>query len=620
MSDEVTFGQLMLADILPADLYRPGMPVDKKKLGSILTELGKRDPELYKDAVFKLMRLGLAAGESVGGASFSLADLKTPPEVRKYQAEVRQKVADILDSTPDPKERRTRIVSLLEDAARRMPELVNEIGEKTGNKLTYQLKAADRGNKGSVSAMLGGSVLARNASGDPIPVPILRGYSQGQTFGEYFVTGYEGRAGIVATKLSVGSSGYLSKLLQQSAHRLMVEADDDDNPIGENRGLLVEADDADNVGAVLARDYGKFKRGDVITPSMLTGLKRESGGKILVRSPMASSSLTGGVFAKDVGKREFNRLPRRGEHVGLPAAMAIGEQVTQQALSSKHGVSAKGKDLTPGLKGFDLVERLVNPPKEGRGLAIHAQRDGKVSAVSEAPQGGMYVTVDDEEHYVSPEFKPLVKVGDIVEAGDVITDGIADPAEAVKHKGIGEGRLYFMNSLRRALAEGGTSVQRRNLELLARGLVDRVQVNEKYGEFEPGDITSYSRFERLYKPREDAARTAIEMAEGRYLEVPTTHLTIGTRITPKTVRHLKEAGVKEIVTHTSPAPFTPRVTRAADLLQTDDDYMTRFLGSHHQKSFLDSVHTGASSDEESTSFVPVRAAALNLGRTPLTLS
>lgn len=622
MVKSMTFGQLMLSDLLPEDLYQPGMAVNKKKLSSILGELAKRDPDSYKDVVFKLMRLGLKTGEASGGASFGIQDLKTPPEVKKYQQEIEAQIAGILDETEDGKERKSRILEVLTQARQKMTDVVYDTGKLSSNKFTLQLEGAGRGNKGSFASLHGGDIMVQNASGDNVPVPITRGYSQGQSLGQYLATSYGGRAGIVATKLSVGSSGYLSKLLQQAAHRLVVVDDEDREPVGHDRGLAVDPDDEDNVGAVLARSVGKFEAGTVIKPSMLNGLKKESKGrKILVRSPISSSSLDGGVYAKDVGIREFNRFPKRGEHVGLPSAQSIGEQVTQASLSAKHSAgAASGVSATPGLSGFDLVERLVNPPKEGRGLAAHSQVDGVVKSIKEAPQGGYYVNVSGEDHYVSPEFKATVKVGDRIEAGDVITDGIPDPAEAMRHKGIGEGRRYFVESLRRGLKEAGFPVSRRNLELLARGLNDRVQVDEPFADFQPGSVVSYSRVERLYKPRKDAVVDSPDALHGNYLEVPTAHLTVGTRITPSIAKQLSEVGINQITAHSKPAPFTPRVTRAADILQTDDDFMTRFLGSHLQKSFLDSVYTGAESDENSTSFVPVRASGLSLGRTPLTIS
>jgi hypothetical protein len=81
------------------------------------------------------------------------------------------------------------------------------------------------------------------------------------------------------------------------------------------------------------------------------------------------------------------------------------------------------------------------------------------------------------------------------------------------------------------------------------------------------------------------------------------------------VKDLHEIGVDRVTSHHAEPLFKPRVTRSVDILQTDDDFMTRFMGSNLQKSLLDSVHQSASSDEQGTSFVPARASAVNLPKT-----
>ncbi len=616
----MTFGQMMLADILPADLYHPGMPVNKKQLSSIMSEVAQRSPEQYGEISKKILRLGLKVGQSMGGASFGLKDLQASKEIELRQHDMQERVRDILGSEPDPKLRRQKISQYLRGELGQMSKTVYDDSVRTGNRFALQLEGAGRGNRGSLMSLRGGDVLATDSAGNDIPIPLNRSFTQGLTPGQYHATAYGARRNISSTKLAVGSSGYLSKLIQQAAHRLAVVDDDDRTPTGQRRGFMVDADDADNVGALLAEDVGPYKRDTPITPSMLGRLKRESD-EILIRSPIASSSLDGGVYAKDVGVREFGRLARRGEHVGMPAAQAIGEIVTQASLSSKHsGAAGADASVTPGLSGFALIDRLMNPPKEGRGLAAHAQLDGRVESIKDAPQGGQYVMIHGQGHYVAPGFKTEVKVGDRIEAGDVLSNGIPDPTQIINHKGIGEGRRYFVTSMRRGLDEAGFPVARRNIELLARGLVDRVRVDHEFGDFIPGSLVSYSRVEKTYQPREDSQDMDVGSAEGRYLEEPVLHYTVGTRMTPNTIKRMQSAKINRVRTHKEPAPFSPVSVRGADILQSDPDFMTQFLGSHLQKSLTNSIQLGAESDEDSTSFVPVRASAINLGRTELTKS
>jgi DNA-directed RNA polymerase subunit beta' len=618
MSEAMTFGQHMLASILPEDVYKPGDTLNKKGIKAVMTKLARQYPEDYEDISHRMVRFGLKSGESMGGASFGIKDLMTPPEIKKYQHDINMKIKSVLDTMPRGKERRQAIQQIIEDAAIEVPDKVVAAGKAIGNKFNLMLEGAGRGNAKSVAGMLAGDMMATDSQGRTIPIPITRGYSQGQRLSQYLAGAYTNRKDTVTTKMGVAQGGYLGKLLAQAAHRAVVVADDDDQPVGTHRGIFAQADDTDNIGALLAKDYGPYKRNTVITPKVMESLKQlTDNGRIFIRSPIAASSLDSGLYAKDVGVREYGRLPIRGEHIGLPSSQAISEQVTQALLGAKHGQSRVKRKTTPGLSGFNLVERLISPPKEGQGLAVHSPHDGIVTSIREAPQGGWYVKVgrDNDEIYAGGDFTPTVKVGDEIEAGDPITEGNIDPAEVTRHRGIGEGRIAFVNSLHRGLKEAGFPVNRRNIEILASGAIDRVDIEDSFDGFEPGDVVPYSRLERLYKPREGAQDTTPQGAIGRYLEKPVGHLTIGTRVTPRMVKDLHEIGVDRVTSHHAEPLFKPRVTRSVDILQTDDDFMTRFMGSNLQKSLLDSVHQSASSDEQGTSFVPARASAVNLPKT-----
>ncbi len=615
---ELTFGQAMLQDILPADIYQPGMVMDKKGIKEILSQVAQRYPDRYADIDYKLMRLGLRTGESTGGASFGIKDLRPAESARKRNLDIQMRIKQVLDTTKDPKARRAAIVDILSNEIEPHRAAVLKESQDEGNAFALQLKGAGRGNPVSLTTIRGGDLMVADASGNPVPLPLTRSYSQGLTPAQYFAASFGARKGITTTKLSVASSGFLSKVLTQAAHRAVVVDEDDDAPRGQMRGFLVDTDDDDNVGALLAHPVAGYDRNTVLTPKILAAIKAKGNDEILVRSPIAASHSASGVYAKDLGMREYGRLPQIGEAIGIVASNAIGEQVTQASLGAKHGSGRIGKgQVTPGLAGFSLVDKLVNPTAEQRGMAAHAQLDGRVNKIREAPQGGLFLTIGDQEHYISPSFTPQVKVGDVVEAGDVLTDGIANPAEVTKFKGVGEGRAYFVRSLHRGLKEAGFPVDRRNIEVLASGLIDRVRTTDEFGEYLPDSVVPYSQLERTYQPREDSRRLSSREWANRYLEEPVLHYTIGTRVTPSVAKTLSRVGIHDVLANDKPPPFEPEVVRGQDVLQTDPDWMTRFLGSHLTKGFTDAVHTGAVSDTHSTSFVPSRAEVKDFGRTPL---
>src|SRR4029077_3110924 len=228
-----------------------------------------------------------------------------------------------------------------------------------------------------------------------------------------------------------------------------------------------------------------------------------------------------------------------------------------------------------------------------------------------------YVTINNERHYVGQGFGLKVKRGDEVEAGDVISDGWPNPWEVVHHKGVGEGRRYFVDSMARAYRSAGLKVNRRNLELLSRGLINHVRLTEETDQHAPDDVIPYSTLEHTYEPREGAMEGHPRRLAGHYLERPVLHYSIGTKIRPSVTRDLEHFGVAKVVAHPEPPPFQAEMIRGMASLHHDPDWMTRMYGSGLKGSLLDAVHRGGTSDELGTSFVPGLARAVDFGRVGL---
>lgn len=278
------------------------------------------------------------------------------------------------------------------------------------------------------------------------------------------------------------------------------------------------------------------------------------------------------------------------------------EKVTQGGLSSKHSGGVLGAGAPAS--GFAYLNQLIQTPKTFKGGAAHAQLDGPVTAIMPAPQGGTFVYVGTEQHYVPHGFDLRVQKGDLIEAGDVLSEGIPNPAEIVQHKGIGEGRRYFVDALRQAYKDAGMGASRRNIELLSRGLIDHVQMDEEFGEHVPDEIVSYTALERNWEPRSGSLSLEPQQAVGKYLERPVLHYTVGTPIRPSVVKNLQRFGVRNVEVHDQPAPFRPTMIRAMGTLEQDEDWGTQHLGSNLQKNTLKAVHTGKGSDPLGTSYVP----------------
>ena len=247
--------------------------------------------------------------------------------------------------------------------------------------------------------------------------------------------------------------------------------------------------------------------------------------------------------------------------------------------------------------------------------------DGTVTKIEEAPQGGTYIYVDDghgedKRHYVAPGYDIDVKVGQEVEAGDQMADGVIDPSELVKYKGIGEGRRYWANRFTQAIRDSGMAANRRNAEVLARTVMNTVRLEneDEAGEGLPGDVLTYTAWSNGFKPRKSSSIVAPSVAAiGKYLEQPVLHYTIGTRVTPSVVRTLKKFKVDKMMINDSQPEVTPFMERIQDSNAEKPDWMAR-LGTTYLKSrLMEDVARGAESHLHSTEPFPGIAKGVEFG-------
>lgn len=612
---KTTLGQLLINEALPEDMRNYDRVLTKKDMGKLATELAEKYPDKYRAVMKRLHDIGREAGYTTNGLSFGLKDIRPTIAVQDAQLRVRRRLREILsDPRLDEKKRNLEILKLAANTQSELVEKVYEEAKGSDNPLAHQVAGASVGNKYSLNSLIGADMQYVDHKNEPIPIPVLRGYGQGLRPVEYFAGAFGTRKGVMDLKTATADAGFFGKQLAQMSHRLLVTGDDEQDQdrlaTAHDRGFPTDVDDVDNEGALLARPVGPYKRNTILTPKILRDIKEMGIKDILVRSPLVGGPEDGGVYAKDVGYREKGRLPPVGDYVGIAAAQALSEPVTQAQISSKHsgGVGGAGS-----ISGFKAINALVQVPKKYPDGATHSQLDGTVQEIRQAPQGGHYVQINGQDHYVPVDRELAVKRGDVLEAGDVLSDGMPNPAEVVRHKGIGEGRRYFVQALRQVMQNSGITPHRRNIELLSRGLVNHVRLTDEYGNYSPDDVVPYSVIERNWQPRTGSVMNAPKALAGHYLERPVLHYSVGTRIGKNVVNTLEKYGIKQVEAHKEPPPFQPEMVRGMSNISNDPDWMTRMLGSYQQKGLLNSVHRGSVSDTAGSSFVPALARGETFG-------
>ena len=606
-----TPGQLLVNEALPPELRDYTRTLGQDEINDLLGRLAREHPDSYREVCWRLVQLGRNAAFDEG-STITLNDLIPVVDKRPLVDMVRRQERAIrADRRLTEAQKDEAIEALYGEATKRLTDETYSNALANNNPFAIQAKYKARGNKNQLGAMLTSPGTYTDSDGKIVPIFIGSSYAEGLKPHEYWAAGYGARLGVVGTKLGTQKGGYLSKMMNAAAIDQVVTEDD----CGTSNGVPVSVDDSDSIGSVLQGDVAGFKSGTVITKKVLDAIRASGEDEIVVRSPI-TCGCKDGLCKRCVGIRETGRFPEIGYNVGVNAASALGEQIAQNSLNTKH--SGKRSDLGAYV-GFDALKNMTMVPKAYDVKASVAGRDGVVSAVEDAPQGGKYVVLDgekDDRVYVPPSLEVSVKPGDRIEAGDAVSSGLVSPADVVAYKGIGEGRRYFTDRFTKVFKDSHYGVNRRNVEVLSRALVNNVQVEnpDSEGDALPGDIVRYSAWAGGYTPREGAGQVAVDKAVGQYLEAPVLHYTIGTRVTPSVAKTLKRRGYSDVLVNKTAPGVVPHMVSMVDSPAYSGDWMARLGTSYLKDRLLEDVQHGSRSELHSTNPIPSLAKGVELGR------
>ena len=128
--------------------------------------------------------------------------------------------------------------------------------------------------------------------------------------------------------------------------------------------------------------------------------------------------------------------------------------------------------------GFDRVEQLFNLPKKITGRAVLAEADGRVASIESSAAGGNFVTINNNKHFIPKELGVGVAVGDVVKAGQQISEGgnmhPQDLLEATGDIKLVQNRM--VDEI--AKAYDGQSFNRRVFETVVKPMTDRAKISD----------------------------------------------------------------------------------------------------------------------------------------------
>ncbi|UCF04363.1 MAG: DNA-directed RNA polymerase subunit beta' [bacterium] len=168
----------------------------------------------------------------------------------------------------------------------------------------------------------------------------------------------------------------------------------------------------------------------------------------------------------------------------------------------------KTRDITGGLpRVAELFE--VRKPKEA---AVVSEIDGVVE-FGPVSKGMRKIIVENESgdhrNYIVPQGKHLrVYEGDLVEAGDNLTEGPVNPFDILSIKGVNAAQNYLVNEIQEVYRLQGVRINDKHIEVIVRQMLQKVVIEDPGDtRFLEGDIVSKAEF------REEVERTMQESGQ-----------------------------------------------------------------------------------------------------------
>ncbi len=527
---ETTVGRLLFNNAIPQDLgYVDRSTEDdifqleidrlvlKKDLGKIVDNCyRKHGPTVTSEVLDRIKKLGFEYSTR-GGITVGFQDITVPKEKVELLQEAENEVVKIdnlfRSGLFSDAERKQRVIKVWENTTNAVTDALMKSLDPF-NPIYMMANSGARGSTAQIRQLAGMRGLMADPSGQIIEVPIRANFREGLTVLEFFISSHGARKGLADTALRTADSGYLTRRLVDVSQDVIVREEDCFTARGEAvKGMrftairegnkIIEPLGARLLGRYTAENVLDPKTGEILVPAgvMLSvedcARIDEAGVEGVTCRTVFTCRSEHGVCAKCYGSNLATGAEVNiGEAVGIIAAQAIGEPGTQLTMRTFHTGGVAGDDITQGLP---RVEELFEARKP-KGEAVVSEISGVVSFSESKKKREAIITGSDGEtktYLISFGSKVKVKEGDMVEAGDELTEGSINPHEILKIKGVKGVQAYMLKEVQSVYRLQGVEISDKHIEVIIRQMLRRVQI-EDAGDSDmlPGELIDIFRFER----------------------------------------------------------------------------------------------------------------------------
>jgi DNA-directed RNA polymerase subunit beta' len=531
---ETTVGRLLFNSIFPSDYPFINDVIDKKKINTIMEDVfGKYGVDEAPKIIDKIKAFGFKYS-TVSGTTWNLTAVEAPVEKAELIEKGWKKVSDIADDYNEgflsEEEKHLKTIENWQSIRKELENVLQSQLKNNSSSVNDLITSGARGSMSQLIQLAGMKGIMVNNSGGQMEFPVIGSNIEGFTPLEYFITTYGARKGNSDTALKTAQAGYLTRRLVDVAQDAIITSEDcgtknfktftRKNVLGQNISIAKSVR-----GRILAKEInanGKiFAAGHLVTTLESVEIENSNITEASVFTPMYCESIHGicrKCYGLDMGR---NNMVKMGEAVGIVAAQAIGEPGTQLTMRTFHSGGVAGTDITQGLPRVDeIFER--RPPKSAANIA---HENGEVFDVrNENGQKTIVILADENEskgnkkgkmveYTVLPRRYVMVKKGDKVVRGQIMTDGSCDIEEVFRFAGREAAEDYVVAEILKVYELQGASISRKHIEVIVKQMMGRVKiVTPGNTRFAQGDVVELSTLRNENKVVVDGGGRAAEYA------------------------------------------------------------------------------------------------------------
>ena len=385
------------------------------------------------------------------------------------------------------------------------------------NHLYIMSDSGARGNIDNFVQLSGMRGLMAKPSGEQMTIPIRSSFREGLSMSEFFVSSHGSRKGSTDTALKTAESGYLTRRLVDVSQDVTIKKTDCHTTKGiEVTEMII---DGKVVESIKERIMGRYTNKPVYNPKnkkMIIDANEYISEEIAdeiqnsgVKSVFIRSALTcdcvDGICQKCYGADlTTGSEVEKGEVVGIIAAQSIGEPGTQLTMRTFHtGGVAGGDDITQGLPRVQELFERRHPKLEAQIAAI----DGEIISVKILEGKDRHeiiiknpITGEEVPYKTNSGRKVLVSEGEMVKAGQPLTNGLIFPIDLLRVSNTNAVSNYIVQEIQKVYRSQGVDINDKHVEIIVKQMLQQVQIiSEGDTDLLPGSYVSRTEMLKIIK-------------------------------------------------------------------------------------------------------------------------